>query len=1210
MGIDLSGGRDDIHCPGADKPIYISSIAKGSFLDGKLKVNDCILRVNNMDCRDIERETVLNTLKNAANMAANNSTGPNPAPQVSLLVRRRRIGKRYTATLHLWDGKDSANGQHHGLTLDLGVYITRIQPGSAAAKEGNIAVGDRIISINNHPLDHIQNIAEAVQVLNKCAIQNEGSSNKQGVALTLTLAKSTNGLSMMHGGYGGIGSGNTIGGDRALSSSSSGHNLQSGLSAGEFGRSGTLDEKDLNHQLQMMASSPANSPSKSSITSPFKESIQRGSQEFKKLIGAGATSSNQISQHNSKHSGNMERYNPSTTIPSSDKDHAISSQNNSQSGSIKSPFGSGTGSLSLIESVKEKIDNVRHRTKRNKELTQMKPESINTDVPQNMVDHELTHKLAEFNLSSNDEHSELLRSYIHSPENIQAQHIQDDGKKRDSNKMTGPEAIKNDQRFHEQPQRLAEDEAHPYSRLPAASPPSKVIMEGEIAIGNGEDLALAELDSVINSYHSSSSGGGPKSSGEKSKRSRRNKDGHSRGGGSGVDSVGGNSFKNGGTWPRTRGGPIIDYGTGTILHPQKHKKERLPLKELLSNLPNYPPESNTSQGSKNKTDHSEKSSVQQQPHNISAPAEVVQRNEDIFLRGNRMSAIDPTTGGVLVSNSATASSRRARPVTAYDILNDPRYVNVDQSKSNKSPLDSREGSSRKSSMREAAVIAPLSPTAIDNSVKSAQMGKEIIERYLKKSKTSTSPQFPDGSENIYHHQLQTMASSSVAQQQQIQNLVRPNAGNSFSPYYSPPQSQAHHQHVTSAHLMQSSPRISSPPPIGSLGDSLILGSPIQQQQPHMHEYRSGSALPSNSTSSVAGLDSLPSVTGRGATANYHAGYTEGNLVQQLGGGNNLPYTANQIRYGRSSGNRDSDIRSSIHGGGTLPPQHAAHQGEPYPLSLSSMSPSTGMFQQGTSAAPQATSHSNYIHDLIGPGSSATSSLGSIITTSSTTNVAASVLANAAALHQHGNSATISHSPSPSTLENYIQQLQAAHAGNKYFRSTTPSSLVPVGQSSGLPQPSASSLLYNHPTLSPHASGNIGSTITSSSGMPSHLVHTGSIQPPYTVGGSNNAHQQHGHSPSLSSMLSTGGSTTGSGYMIPPYLTSQLSSNNQIASNSGGQYSVQTGTYSTQQPRLDYMLRHPEENSPPPHYLHAYKQPGTGYSSKEPSIDALPTTRKR
>ena len=34
--LDLAGGRDDLHSP-VDKPIYVSSIAKGSFLEGKLK---------------------------------------------------------------------------------------------------------------------------------------------------------------------------------------------------------------------------------------------------------------------------------------------------------------------------------------------------------------------------------------------------------------------------------------------------------------------------------------------------------------------------------------------------------------------------------------------------------------------------------------------------------------------------------------------------------------------------------------------------------------------------------------------------------------------------------------------------------------------------------------------------------------------------------------------------------------------------------------------------------------------------------------------------------------------------------------------------------------------------------------------------------------------------------------------------------------------
>ena len=78
-----------------------------------------------------------------------------------------------------------------------------------------------------------------------------------------------------------------------------------------------------------------------------------------------------------------------------------------------------------------------------------------------------------------------------------------------------------------------------------------------------KDDALAELDSVLNSYHTGSA--------SKSKKKRKDRE----------------SFKNGGTWPRARGGPVIEQGTGTILHPHKYK-ERLPLSELITNVPKYP----------------------------------------------------------------------------------------------------------------------------------------------------------------------------------------------------------------------------------------------------------------------------------------------------------------------------------------------------------------------------------------------------------------------------------------------------------------------------------------------------------------------------------------------------------------------------------------------------------------------------------------------
>ena len=34
-----------------------------------------------------------------------------------------------------------------GISLEMGVYVSRIYPGSVAAKEGNIAVGDRVLNV-------------------------------------------------------------------------------------------------------------------------------------------------------------------------------------------------------------------------------------------------------------------------------------------------------------------------------------------------------------------------------------------------------------------------------------------------------------------------------------------------------------------------------------------------------------------------------------------------------------------------------------------------------------------------------------------------------------------------------------------------------------------------------------------------------------------------------------------------------------------------------------------------------------------------------------------------------------------------------------------------------------------------------------------------------------------------------------------------------
>ncbi|XP_046989879.1 disks large homolog 5 [Schistocerca americana] len=148
LGFDLVGGRDDPQYPN-DSGIYVSSITKGSVADGKLKVHDCISRVNNLDCSNVSKRMVVETVRSSGGIA-------------SMVVRRRRIGGRclYTTQLQL-------NMTDHGLTLETGIYICKITPGSVAAKEGNLAVGDRVLSINNKTMDGFKSALEAMAILDE-----------------------------------------------------------------------------------------------------------------------------------------------------------------------------------------------------------------------------------------------------------------------------------------------------------------------------------------------------------------------------------------------------------------------------------------------------------------------------------------------------------------------------------------------------------------------------------------------------------------------------------------------------------------------------------------------------------------------------------------------------------------------------------------------------------------------------------------------------------------------------------------------------------------------------------------------------------------------------------------------------------------------------------------------------------------------------------
>ncbi|EZA57168.1 Disks large-like protein [Ooceraea biroi] len=148
LGLILVGGRDNPYYPN-DSGVYVAQVAQGSALDGKLRVNDCIVRVNNVDCTSASTRVILETLR---------SSTVNPA---TLIVKRRRVTRRSLRTTQL-----SVGTVPHGITLELGIYISKISPGSLAAKDGNLAVGDRVLNINSKPMDTITSVHEAMAILN------------------------------------------------------------------------------------------------------------------------------------------------------------------------------------------------------------------------------------------------------------------------------------------------------------------------------------------------------------------------------------------------------------------------------------------------------------------------------------------------------------------------------------------------------------------------------------------------------------------------------------------------------------------------------------------------------------------------------------------------------------------------------------------------------------------------------------------------------------------------------------------------------------------------------------------------------------------------------------------------------------------------------------------------------------------------------------
>ncbi|KAM7346891.1 MAGUK family member discs large 1 isoform 5-T5 [Cochliomyia hominivorax] len=195
LGFSIAGGTDNPHV-GNDSSIYITKLIAGgaAAADGRLKVNDIIVSVNDVSVVDVPHASAVDALKKAGNI-------------VKLHVKRKRTGgggsgagavdgisSKMSAIqpaeagpkvieIDLIKGSKGLGfsiaggiGNQH-IPGDNGIYVTKIMEGGAAAVDGRLSIGDKLIAVKANGVDknlenvtHEQAVATLKSVVDKVTL--------------------------------------------------------------------------------------------------------------------------------------------------------------------------------------------------------------------------------------------------------------------------------------------------------------------------------------------------------------------------------------------------------------------------------------------------------------------------------------------------------------------------------------------------------------------------------------------------------------------------------------------------------------------------------------------------------------------------------------------------------------------------------------------------------------------------------------------------------------------------------------------------------------------------------------------------------------------------------------------------------------------------------------------------------------------------------
>ncbi|XP_054623155.1 disks large homolog 5-like isoform X2 [Dunckerocampus dactyliophorus] len=150
LGFDIAEGVNDSYLPG-DCGVFVSKVDKGSLAEGRLRVNDWLLKINNVDLTNKDRKQAIKAVLSGEGV-------------INMVVRRRKsVGGRVVTPVQI----NLAGHKECGIGVESGVFVASLAPGSPAVRDNALTVGDRLIAINGISLDN-KSLPECEALLRTC----------------------------------------------------------------------------------------------------------------------------------------------------------------------------------------------------------------------------------------------------------------------------------------------------------------------------------------------------------------------------------------------------------------------------------------------------------------------------------------------------------------------------------------------------------------------------------------------------------------------------------------------------------------------------------------------------------------------------------------------------------------------------------------------------------------------------------------------------------------------------------------------------------------------------------------------------------------------------------------------------------------------------------------------------------------------------------